>query len=81
MQHWDSTEGVCNGMTDDDLLTRLARLRPELTNVLGFHELLDGGHAKTPLDAVIYQVHLNAAAVKLATEIHRILQGAAEPDE
>lgn len=72
---------ICASMTDDDLVTRLAQLRPELTNVLGFHELLDGEHAKMPLDAALYQVHLNAAAVKLATGIHRILQDAMETGE
>lgn len=38
-------------MTTDELATRLIDLRTAMTSVLGFHEVIDAGDAKTPLDA------------------------------
>lgn len=55
-------------------LERLAALRPEITNVIGFHALMDAGAAKTPFQAMTHQTHLNAAAVKLALEVLAIIE-------
>ena len=59
-------------MTADKLAARLVAFRPALTDVLGFHDLIDGGFAKTPLDAMRHRVHCTAASVKLAQDVLQI---------
>lgn len=60
-------------MTSDQLAARLVGLRPVLTNVIGFHELIDAGAAKTPFDAMTHQAHFTAASVKLAHDVLQIV--------
>lgn len=60
-------------MTGDQLAARIADLLPDLTNVIGFHDLIDAGAARTPLDAMRHQVHFTAASVHLARQLIRIV--------
>lgn len=60
-------------MTTDELTARLIDLRTPMTSVLGFHELIDGGEAKTPFDAMHHQVFFTAASIELAHKVLRIV--------
>lgn len=57
-----------------DIVMRLEALRPEITNIIGFHALMDEGAAKSPFQAMEHQTHLQAAAVKLALEVLAIIE-------
>ena len=57
----------------DELAARLIDLRPALTDVIGFHELIDAGAAKTPLDAMRQQVFFTAASIELAQKVLQIV--------
>jgi hypothetical protein len=59
-------------MTDTQA-ARLIELIPDLLNIVGFHDLIDSGAAKTPLDELRYRVHLTASSVKTARVVMQII--------
>lgn len=60
-------------LTLDQLAARLDNLRPTITNIIGFHGLIDAEAAKTPLDGMCYQVHFTASSLHLARQIIQIV--------
>lgn len=59
-------------MTREELAGRLCRMQPQITNVIGFHDLLDDDSLKlTPLQTMTYEVHFTASGLALA---HGLLQ-------
>lgn len=61
-------------MTDDEL-HRLIDLRPTLTNVIGFYDLLYENGDQTPERRMIYEAHFATSAHHLACELMAIITG------
>ena len=59
-----------------DVIERFRALYPGITDIVAFHDLIDRGVARTPFREMTYHIHLTAAAVKLAQEVHRIIEHA-----
>lgn len=60
-------------MTREEIAVRLVRLRPDLLNIVGFHDLLDAEAAAKPLDAMRYQVHFTASSLHVAQQLLEIV--------
>lgn len=68
-------------MTEAGPVARLVRLRPTLTDIIGFYELIDCGHIQTPLEAMRCRVRFTAASVKLAQNLQRIISDILEDEQ
>ncbi|MRI56581.1 hypothetical protein D8770_21855 [Methylobacterium sp. DB1607] len=68
-------------MTDDDR-RRLFELRPALTNVLGFYDLLyEAGDELTPAQRMKFEAYFATSAHHLARQLYLILKGIADRPE
>lgn len=59
---------------DEDALRRLIELRPILTNVIGFYDLLYEHGDLTPDRRMIYEAHFATSAHRLAVELYAITE-------
>lgn len=62
-------------MTGDEL-RRLFELRPVMTNVAGFYDLLYQCGDITPAQRMIWEAHFATSALQLAQELYSILKDA-----
>jgi len=60
-------------MTEDEI-TRLAQLRPTITNVIGFYDLLYEQGDLPPAKRMIYEAHFATAAHHMAAEVLAIIR-------
>jgi signal transduction histidine kinase len=61
------------GETENRLRLLAHELRTPLVPVIGFAELLEGGHAKTPEDAQSYGLHLREAGERMLETVDKLL--------
>ncbi len=60
-------------MLNEDQMTRLMRLRSEITTTIGFYHLLDDNKAPDPLKAMIYEVWFKAGSMRITTEVFAVI--------